>query len=44
MQSQQHYTSPECMHDDGTLIKFVSKSYLIRYLRYLREQKTNAKQ
>jgi hypothetical protein len=33
------YTSPECVHDDGTLIKFISKSYMIRYLRYLSQKK-----
>jgi hypothetical protein len=30
------YTSPECLHPDGTLIQFVNKNYLIKYLRYLK--------
>lgn len=32
------YTSPECLNRDGTLIKFVNKKYLIKYLRYLKQR------
>ena len=37
------WVSPECVNEDGSLIKFVHRDYLIRYLRYLRE-KNNAEQ
>ncbi len=37
-----YWVSPQCTKDDGTLMKFVNRDYLIRYLRYLREKKANA--
>ena len=43
IKEDESWVSPECINKDGTLIKFVNRGYLIRYLRYLRE-KNNAKQ
>ena len=43
IKEDESWVSPECVNEDGTLIKFVNRDYLIRYLRYLRE-KNNAEQ
>jgi len=40
---EDYWVSPQCVNDDGTVMKFIKKDYLIRYLRYLRE-KNDAKQ
>jgi hypothetical protein len=38
MRKDKHYTHSDCLKQDGSLIKFVHKNYLTKYLRYLKQR------